>query len=140
MSAFDNATRFFHACESLEGWQGCSPYASKGAHFSAQSEPIATLSSVEEYCEWMAGLGKTALAGCSYELHNSAYDENTRTALFFGTFTGTHVGEGGPVPATGQTTTSHYVYVLTMGADDRVAKMVKVWNAPWAMRELGWMS
>jgi hypothetical protein len=23
--------------------------------------------------------------------------------------------------------------------DDKVDKMVKVWNAPWAMKELGWM-
>jgi len=26
-----------------------------------------------------------------------------------------------------------------MDADDKVARMVKIWNAPWAMKELGWM-
>ena len=25
-----------------------------------------------------------------------------------------------------------------MDADDKVARMVKVWNASWALRELGW--
>ena len=46
--------------------------------------------------------------------------------------------KGGPVPPTNQETHSHYVYVLTMDDDDKVASMVKIWNAPWAMRELGW--
>jgi len=26
-----------------------------------------------------------------------------------------------------------------MNGDDKVARMTKVWNAPWAMKELGWM-
>ena len=34
---------------------------------------------------------------------------------------------------------SHYVYILTMNDNDKVKNMVKVWNAPWAMKELGWM-
>jgi hypothetical protein len=29
--------------------------------------------------------------------------------------------------------------VLTMNDQNKVARMVKVWNAPWAMKELGWM-
>ena len=28
---------------------------------------------------------------------------------------------------------------LTMNEDNKVERMVKVWNAPWAMRELGWL-
>ncbi len=60
MSAFDNATRFFHACESLKGWEGC------------------------------------------------------------------------------KETNTHYVYVVTMNEDDKVEKMCKIWNAPWALKELGW--
>lgn len=140
MSAFDNATKFFHACESLEGWEGCEQYVAPGAAFAAQSEPLAEVTTVEAYVGWMQGLGSTALAGCSYDLHASSYDEASKTAVFFATFNGTHVGDGGPVPPTHKSTHSDYVYALTMNDDDKVARMCKVWNAPWALRELGWAS
>ena len=139
MSAFDNATSFFHACESLKGWDGCKQYVTADAPFSAQSEPLVDVKTVQGYADWMKGFGTTTAKGCSYDLHGRAYDEKSKTALFFATFTGSHVGEGGPVPPTHKTTNSHYVYVLTMNGDDKVARMTKVWNAPWAMKELGWM-
>ncbi len=139
MSAFDNATRFFHACESLKGWDECKQYVAADAPFSAQSEPLVDITTVEGYVAWMTGLGTITCAGCSYDLHTSSYDEENKTATFFATFTGSHVGEGGPVPPTHKTTNSQYAYVLTMNGDDKVARMCKVWNAPWAMKELGWM-
>lgn len=86
----------------------------------------------------MADFGNNVVPGCSYDLHASAYDEKNRTAIFLATFTGTHTGDAGPVPPTNKQTNSHYVYALTMDADDKVARMVKVWNASWALRELGW--
>lgn len=138
MKPFDVATEFFHACEGLQGWAGCQSFVAEGAEFVAQSEPLVDINSVEGYCEWMAGLGSGPLAGCGYQLHCSAYDEASQTALFFATFKGKHVGEGGPVPATQQETASHYVYVLQMDSNDKVRHMTKIWNAPWAMQELGW--
>lgn len=138
MSAFDNATKFFHACEGLEGWSGCQQYVAPGAKFMAQSEPLADIDTIEGYSEWMAGLGLNLMPGCGYDLHASAYDESTRTALFFGTFIGTHTGEGGPVPPTNKETRSHYVYTLTMDDNDKIANMVKIWNSGWALAELGW--
>ena len=138
MSAFETATKFFHACESLKGWEGCKQYVAPGAKFTAQSEPLVDIDSVEGYTEWMAGLGNNPLAGCSYDLHASSYDESSKTALFFATFNGTHTGEGGPIPVTNKQTNSHYVYVLTLNEDDQISSMVKVWNAPWALVELGW--
>ena len=78
------------------------------------------------------------MPGCGYDLHSSSYDESTRTAIYFATFIGTHTGEGGPVPPTNKQTNSHYVYVLTMNDNDLVTNMIKVWNAPWALAELGW--
>ncbi len=139
MTAFENATAFFHACEGLEGWAGCAQYVADGATFTAQSEPIADVTTVEGYCEWMAGLGKGPLKGCSYDLHSSAWDDTSRTAIYFATFNGTHTSEGGPVDATHKTTHSHYVYVVTLDSQDKVTNMVKVWNAPWALAELGWV-
>ena len=64
MSAFETATKFFHACESLQGWEGCKDYVADGAEFSAQCEPLVDIHTVEDYCEWMAGLGKGPLKGC----------------------------------------------------------------------------
>ncbi len=138
MSAFETATKFFHACESLEGWEGCKDYVAAGAPFSAQCEPLVDVQTVEAYCEWMAGLGKGPLEGCVYEIHSSSYDEANKTAIFFATLTGTHVGDGGPVAPTNKRTKTDYVYALTMNDDGKVAKMCKVWNAPWALKELGW--
>ena len=139
MTAYETATAFFHACERLEGWQGCKQYVAENAVFSAQSEPLIDIGLVEEYCEWMAGLGKGALVGCGYNVHSSAWDEANFTALFFATFNGKHTGEGGPVPATNGETHSHYVYAITMDEDNKVCAMTKIWNAPWALKELGWM-
>ncbi len=138
MSAFENATKFFHACESLKGWAGCKEYVAPGASFTAQSEPLAALATVEAYTEWMAGVGKGPLLGCHYELHSAAWDEGSRTALFFATFIGRHDGEGGPVPPTHKETRSHYVYALTMNTAGKIEKMTKVWNSHWALNQLGW--
>lgn len=139
MSAFENAGKFFVACEAPSGWEGCKDYVAEGATFSAQSEPLVDVTTVEAYCEWMAGFGNVIAPGSTYELHTSGYDEENRTAMFFATYHAKHTGEGGPVPPTNRETNSHYVYFLTMNDDDKVEKMVKVWNAPWAMKELGWM-
>jgi hypothetical protein len=138
MQSFENATKFFHACESLKGWDGCQQYVEEGAVFSAQSEPLVDIHHVKDYSNWMAAFGSTTTKGCSYTLDASAYNESTNTALFFGTFIGKHTGEGGPVPPTGKETKSQYVYILKMNAEGLVSQMVKVWNAPWAMKELGW--
>ncbi|MCK5728210.1 MAG: hypothetical protein KAH08_03210, partial [Methylococcales bacterium] len=130
MTAFENATNFFHACESLKGWEGCKGYVSKGALFNAQCEPLVDINTVEAYCEWVAGFGSVTTPGARYDLHTSSYDESTNTAVFFGTFTGKHTGDGGPVEPTQKETNTHYVYILTMNADNQIEKMVKVWNAP----------
>ena len=139
MSAFENATKFFEACETPLGWEGCKQYVQDNATFVAQSEPIAEINTVEGYCEWMAAFGNITVPGATYELHSSSFDGNTNTAVFFATYHAKHTGEGGPVPPTGKETTSHYVYILKMNDDDKVSHFTKVWNAPWAMKELGWM-
>lgn len=138
MTKMNVALEFFHACEGLQGSDGCSEYVAEGATFEAQSEPLIDISSLLDYCDWMAGLGSTPLKGCGYKINHSAFDENTSTALVFGTFTGKHVGDGGPVPPTNKETVSHYVYAITVNDDQKINHMTKVWNAPWALSELGW--
>ena len=138
MSAFDNAKRFFEACDVPLGWAGCQQYVADGATFSAQCEPLTDIKTVKDYCEWMAGFAKI-VPNASYDLIASAYDEKTRTAIFVATYHAKHTGEGGPVPPTQKETHTDYVYVLKMNGDDKVEQFTKVWNAPWAMKELGWM-
>jgi len=138
MSAFENAKSFFEACETGGGWSACREFVAPGAGFEAQSEPLVDISTVEAYCEWMAGLANSIAPGCSYDLHAEAFDEDSNTALFFATFNGRHTGEGGPVPPTNKETNAHYVYALEMNEEGKIKKMTKVWNAPWTMRELGW--
>jgi len=139
MNAFENARKFFDACEAPAGWAVCRQYVVDGAPFVAQSEPLSEIDTVEAYCEWMAAFATVTAPGATYDLHTSSYDERTRTAVFFATYHAKHTGDGGPVPPTQKETHSHYVYLLTMNADNKVERMVKVWNAPWAMRELGWI-
>ncbi len=139
MNAFESATHFFHACEAPKGWSTCKQYATKDAIFNAQCEPLVDIHRVEDYCEWMAGFAGVTAPGGSYDLHSASYNEESRTALFFATYHARHTGEGGPVPPTQKQTHSHYVMAMTMNKDNKVEKMIKIWNAPWAMKELGWM-
>ena len=138
MSAQDNANKFFAACEAPEGWAGCKDYVAEGATFEAQSEPLADVTTVEGYCEWMKAFGTITAPGATYDLHAASFDEASNQAMYFATYNATHTSEGGPVPPTGRDTHSHYVYVIQMNDDGLVKHMTKIWNAPWAMRELGW--
>lgn len=138
MSKFDVATSFFHACEGLKGSRACHRFLCDDAVFVAQCEAIADIKSVVGYCDWMKANGEGPLVGCRYEINASCYDESSSTALIFATFYATHTGEGGPVPPTGKSTASHYVFAITVDEDEKVSQVVKVWNTNWSMAELGW--
>ena len=138
MSAFENARAFFDACESAEGWAGCQQYVADGATFSAQCEPLAEMTSIEEYTEWMAGFATGVAPGATYDVHVSAFDEASNTAIFFATYHAKHTADGGPVPPTNKETHSHYVYSLKMNESGKISGLVKIWNPNWALAELGW--
>ena len=53
-------------------------------------------------------------------------------------FSGTHGSEDGPMPPTGKSTGTHYVYVMEFEGG-KISHMTKIWNAGWAMKELGWI-
>ena len=139
MSAFDNAKKFFEACEAPLGWAGCREYVEDGAPFVAQAEPLVDVNTIEGYADWMHGIGTVTAPGASYTLHTASWDEDARSAVFFATYHATHTGEGGPVAPTNRSVDSHYVYVVRMGDAGKVAQLTKIWNAPWAMRALGWI-
>jgi ketosteroid isomerase-like protein len=49
-----------------------------------------------------------------------------------------HTGEGGPVPPTGESVESEYAYLMQF-QEDKIEHLTKIWNAPYAMKQLGWM-
>jgi predicted ester cyclase len=131
------AEEFFAACETGKGWEGCKAYCTPDASFVAQSEPLANVHTLEAYADWMKGL-LTFMPDGRYEVKSFATDEARQNVSVYGVFSATHTGEGGPCPPTGKSTTTDYVYVMEF-ADDKIKHMTKIWNAPWALKQLGWM-
>jgi predicted ester cyclase len=137
MSAMaETARKFFEACESGKGWAVCSAWCTPDASFSAQANPLAETRSLQTYTDWMKGLLEFMPDG-RYELRSFAIDEQRQNVCAYGVFFATHTGQGGPFPPTGKSTRTDYVYVMDF-EDGRIRHMTKIWNADWAMRELGW--
>lgn len=132
----ETARQFFEACETGKGWAGCQAFCAPGATFRAQAEPLADVRTLEAYTEWMKGLLRFMPDG-RYELKSFATDEARQNVSAYGVFSGTHSADGGPLPPTGKRTETDYVYVMEF-ADGKIRHMIKIWNAPWAMKELGW--
>jgi len=130
------ARQFFDACETGKGWAGCQGFCTPDASFSAQAEPLAETRTLREYCDWMKGLLGFIPDG-RYAVKAFATDAERQTVCAYGVFSGTHTGQGGPCPPTGKSTATDYVYVMEF-AGDRIHHMTKIWNAGWAMKELGW--
>jgi predicted ester cyclase len=135
-SITDTARAFFDACETGAGWDACSAHCTTDASFSAQSEPLAEMTMLRDYVEWMKGL-LTLLPDGRYEVKSFAADHERNNVAAYGIFSGTHTGEGGPMPPTGRSTSADYVYVMEF-TDGKISHMTKIWNAGWTMRELGW--
>ena len=135
-SITETAAAFFKACETGQGWAGCCDYCTPDASFAAQAEPLAEVRTLEAYCDWMKGL-LTFIPDGSYEIKAFATDEQRQSVCAYGVFSGTHSGEGGPCPPTGRSTRTDYVYVMEF-AGGKIRHMTKIWNAGWAIRELGW--
>ena len=130
------AKEFFEACEAGKGWEGCRAYCLPNATFSAQSEPLAEIRSLQAYTEWMKGL-LTFMPDGRYVVKSFATDDERSSVCAYGIFSATHTGEGGPCPPTGKSTSTDYVYVMEFDGD-KIRHMTKIWNAGWAMRDLGW--
>jgi predicted ester cyclase len=133
----ETARAFFEACEAGGGWEACSPFCLPDATFAAQAEPLADVRTLKDYAEWMKGLLVFVPDG-RYELRSFAVDAERGNVCAYAVFSGTHSGEGGPLPPTGRSTSSDYVYVMEF-AGGKIRHMTKIWNAGFAMRELGWI-
>jgi predicted ester cyclase len=133
----DTARAFFEACETGGGWEACSAYCTADASFAAQAEPLADVRTLEDYAEWMKGL-LVFIPDGRYELKSFAADTERHNVSAYAVFSGTHSADGGPMPPTGRSTSSDYVYVMEF-ADGKISHMTKIWNAGLAMRDLGWI-
>lgn len=130
-----NAQQFFEACEAGKGWAACKAFCTDGATFSAQAEPLAGVRTLEQYADWMKGLMQMLPDG-RYEVRSFATDAKRNVVTAYAIFSGTHTGAGGP-PPTGKSTRSDYVYSMEFDGP-KIRHMTKIWNAGWAMKELGW--
>src|SRR5256885_15832228 len=68
------AAAFFEACEAGKGWEGCRAYCLPNASFTAQSEPLVEIRTLQAYTEWMKGL-LTFMPDGRYVVKSFATDE-----------------------------------------------------------------
>jgi predicted ester cyclase len=138
MSAIrDAAEKFFDACETGKGWEGCKQYCHPGATFSAQADALTGVNTVEAYTNWMQGM-YSPLPDAQYEIKSFAVDDTRNNVAAFGVFRGTNTGPG-PVPPTGKRIEADYVYVMDFDSG-RIKHVTKIWNDVASLRQLGWMA
>ena len=130
------ARRFFDACETGKGWDGCREYCDPQASFSCQSGALAEIDTLAGYCEWMKDL-LTPIPDAHYELKFFAEDSERNLVAAFAVFHGTQTGPGGPVEPTGKRIAADYVYAMEFDGD-RIRHMTKVWNDTISLQQLGW--
>ena len=133
----ETAAQCFEACETGKGWEVCKDFCHPDASFAAQADAFQGIETLEGYTEAMKGLLAGPLPNASYELRSFTVDEDSGHVSGYAVFKGTHTGEGGPIPPTGNTVDSDYVYVMEFDGD-RIRHMTKIWNDGYAMRQLGW--
>jgi ketosteroid isomerase-like protein len=134
-SITETAQAFFVACEAGKGWEGCNAYCTPDATFTAQAEPLAEISTLQQYTDWMKGL-LTVLTDGSYEIKSFATDAERNNVCAYGVFTGTHLA-GGPCEPTGKATKTDYVYVMQFSGG-KITHMTKIWHSGLALKQLGW--
>jgi len=131
------AKDFFAACETGKGWEVCKAYCTPNATFAAQAEPLAGVTTLAQYTDWMKGL-MTVLSNAKYGVKSFATDTDRNNVSAYGVFSGTHTGPGGPCAPTGKSTRTDYVYVMQF-TGDKISHMTKIWHSGLAMKELGWV-
>lgn len=139
MSAMrETAEKFFEACESGKGWEGCKQYCRPGATFSAQAAALTGVNTVEAYTNWMKGM-YGPMPDARYEIRSFAVDERRNNVAAFGVFRATHTAAGGPVPPTGKSLSADYVYVMDFDGD-KIKHITKIWNDAHSLTQLGWIA
>lgn len=131
------AESFFDDIETGKGWDQVAQYCTPDASFSAQSEPIAELTTIEQYANWLRDGLLPPLPDARYELKSFGIDEKRNNVTACAVFIATHTAEGGPVAPTGKKLAADYVYMMQFDGD-KISHLNKIWNSGWSLRELGW--
>jgi predicted ester cyclase len=134
----NQAKHFFEACESGKGWEACKAYCHPDATFSAQTGALASITSLQGYCDWMKDLF-IPIPDANYDLKFFAADEARKSVAAVAVFHGTQTGPGGPVPPTGKKLAADYVYHMSFEGE-RIRHMTKIWNDTISLQQLGWAS
>ena len=130
------AEKFFAACETGKGWEICKAYCSADATFSSQASPLNDVKTLAQYTDWMKAI-IALFADARYEIKSFAIDEGRKNIVAYAIFHATHTGQGGPVPPTGRSMSTDYVYVMQFEGE-RIVHMTKIWNAELALKQVGW--
>lgn len=136
MTQEQTAREFFDACETGKGWDVCKPFCHDDATFKSQADALADITTLQAYTEWMKGL-LVPIPDGRYELKAFAANAENNCVVGAAVFHGTHTAEGGPVPATGNSVSSDYVYIMNLQGD-KIKSVTKIWNDVQALRALGW--
>ncbi len=131
------AQSFFEACETGKGWAACGEYCTPDATFAAQAEPLLDVTTLAQYTDWMKGI-LTVLPDARYELKSFATDTERNNVAAYAVFHATHTAQGGPVPPTGRSTSTDYVYVMQFEGQ-KIVHMTKIWHSGLALKDLGWV-
>jgi len=136
MSISETAMTFFEACETGKGAEGCAAWCHDAATFSCQADALAEITTIAAYADWMQVLLGPIPDG-RYALTAFARDDARATVVASAIFHGSHAGEGGPMPPTGNALSADYVYVMKFDGD-KIRHMTKIWNDGHSLKQLGW--
>ena len=95
------------------------------------------MDTLEAYTNWMQDLYEY-MPNAGYETKSISTNEDTSHISFYAVFTGTHTHEGGPVPPTGKSVRTDYVYVMEISGG-KISHLTKIWNSAIAFKQLGWI-
>lgn len=127
---------FFAACEAGKGWEVCRAYCTQDASFAAQAEPLADITTLAQYTDWMKDIISLVLPDGRYEVKSFATDAERNNVAACAVFSGTFTGPGGPCPPTGKSMRTDYAYMMQF-TGDKISHMTKIWNSGLAMKEIG---
>ena len=137
MSEIKNiANSFLEACETGQGWQACKNYCLEDASFSSHAEALLEVKTIEEYSDWMTGVC-SMMPDSNYDVKSLTIEEEKGHVSIFAVFSGTHTGEGGPIPPTGKSGEVDYVYIMEF-LDNKIKHLTKVWNPHHFFKQIGW--
>jgi len=132
----DQATLFFEACETGQGWDACRAYCQPDATFSAQSTVLSDINSLKDYTQWMKNL-LTPVPDGHYEMKSFSQDNERGHVTAFAVFLGTQTGPGGPGEPTGNKIAADYVYCMEFESG-LIKHVTKIWNDTISLQQLGW--